>query len=54
MHVVQVKFNDRQAQQELALWAADCAERVPGLFEAQLPHDDRPRKAIEAARLASD
>jgi len=37
--------------QELALWAADCAERVLALFEAECPDDQRPRQAIEAARL---
>ena len=42
---------DTQAKRILALWAADCAERVLGLFEKQMPHDDRPRKAIEAARV---
>jgi hypothetical protein len=30
---------DRQTQRALALWAADCAERVLGLFEAQHPQD---------------
>jgi hypothetical protein len=34
----------------LALWAAECAEHVLGLFEAARPDDPRPRKAIEAAR----
>lgn len=34
----------------LALWAADCAEHVLRLFEAQEPDDVRPREAIEAAR----
>lgn len=33
-----------------ALWAADYAERVLPLFEDVFPGDDRPRKAIEAAR----
>jgi hypothetical protein len=33
-----------------ALWAADCAERVLPCFEDVFPGDDRPRKAIEAAR----
>jgi hypothetical protein len=33
-----------------ALFAADCAERVLPIFEAAYPTDDRPRKAIEAAR----
>ena len=34
----------------LAVWAADCAEHVLGLFEAARPGDDRPRRAIELAR----
>jgi len=34
----------------LAVWAADCAERVLPLFEQHRPQDDRPRQAIEAAR----
>ncbi len=34
----------------LRLFAADCAESVLHLFEAKQPEDDRPRKAIEAAR----
>ncbi|GAA1433830.1 hypothetical protein GCM10009601_57230 [Streptomyces thermospinosisporus] len=34
----------------LALWAADCAEHVLGLFESVRPEDPRPREAIEAAR----
>lgn len=34
----------------LALWAADCAERVIGHFELAHPSDDRPRKAIEGSR----
>jgi hypothetical protein len=34
----------------LALWAAACAEHVLPLFEAVRPDDDRPRRAIEAAR----
>jgi hypothetical protein len=33
-----------------AAWAADCAERVLGLFEAELPRDSRPREAIARAR----
>jgi hypothetical protein len=31
-------------------WAADCATRVLPLYEAKYAGDDRPRKAIEAAR----
>ena len=34
----------------LALWAAECAEHVLGLFEEARPGDARPRAAIEATR----
>ena len=34
----------------LAIWAADCAERVLPFFEKAYPKDDRPRKAIETCR----
>jgi len=34
----------------LAIWAADCAERVLHYFEEKYPEDNRPRKAIEACR----
>jgi hypothetical protein len=34
----------------LAIWAADCAERVLPYFEGKYPDDTRPRKAIEATR----
>lgn len=34
----------------VAGWAADCAERVLGLFEAVAPDDDRPRAAIARTR----
>ena len=34
----------------LALWAAECAEHVLGLFEQARPDDSRPRAAIEAIR----
>lgn len=34
----------------VAAWAADCAERVLSLFEADAPADDRPRAAIARAR----
>ena len=34
----------------LALWAADCADHVLELFEAERPDDERPRQAIKAAR----
>ena len=35
---------------ELRMFAADCAEHVLYLFERDYPNDNRPRKAIEAAR----
>ena len=34
----------------LAIWAADCAERVLPYFEQAYPEDTRPRQAIEACR----
>jgi hypothetical protein len=34
----------------LARWAADCAERVLELYERDRPGDDRPRRAVQAAR----
>src|SRR5439155_5745102 len=34
----------------VAVWAADCAERVLGLFEAEAPGDSRPRDAIAGLR----
>jgi hypothetical protein len=34
----------------VAAWAADCAERVLCLFEAEAPHDRRPRDAIARTR----
>ena len=34
----------------VALWAADCAERVLPLFEAEAPEDDRVRDGIERTR----
>ena len=34
----------------LALWAAHCAEKVLGQFESAQPGDERPRRAIAAAR----
>lgn len=33
-----------------AAWAAECAERVLALFEAEAPGDGRPRDAIARAR----
>jgi hypothetical protein len=37
----------------VAAWAADCAERVLGLFEAQAPGDRRPRDAIARTRASA-
>jgi len=37
-------------RRQVAGWAADCAERVLGLFEAEAPDDDRPRQLIARAR----
>ena len=34
----------------VAAWAADCAERVLGLFEAEAPDDGRPRALIARNR----
>lgn len=34
----------------LAGWAADCAQRVLPLFEAEAPDDDRVRDAVERTR----
>ena len=38
-------------QTNLVKFAADCAERVLPIFEKSYPGDDRPRKAIDAARI---
>ena len=46
----QVSEREDLTEQEQRLIAADFAEHVLPLFEAQYPDDDRPRKAIEAAR----
>ena len=35
-------------QKELAIWAANCAERVLPFFEEKCPNDARPRRAIDA------
>ena len=43
------KFN-KQDQRLLAIWAAECAERVLPFFEKAYPKDHRPRKALEACR----
>jgi hypothetical protein len=38
------------SEQDLRLFAADCADHVLPIYEKQYPKDQRPRKAIEAAR----
>lgn len=40
----------RTGHRTLAVWAADCAERVLPYFEAGHPDDPRPRRAIETCR----
>jgi hypothetical protein len=50
MKAENAKQLDEQDQRSLALWAADCAEHVLVCFEEQYLGDDRPRKAIGAAR----
>lgn len=37
-------------RRRVAGWAANCAERVLALFEAEAPDDDRPRRLIARAR----
>ena len=51
--VRQARLISRTAWDETGaqLFAADCAEHVLHLFEKNCPGDDRPRKAIEAARV---
>jgi hypothetical protein len=43
-------LRDKAAHKVIAVWAADCAERVLPYFEEKYPEDNRPRKAIEACR----
>jgi len=45
-----MKKYEKEDQRLMAIWAADCAERVLPLFEKAYPKDERPRKAIEACR----
>lgn len=40
----------RTDHRTLAIWAADCAERVVPYFEEKSPGDNRPREAIEMLR----
>ena len=41
------------SERDQRLFAADCAEHVLGAFEAVRPDDDRPRRAIAAARACA-
>ena len=50
MKIAPAKSPAKLDQKLLALWAADCAEHVLLFFEKKHPQDDRPRKAIAAAR----
>jgi len=45
------KKYSREDQRLMAIWAADCAQRVLSFFEEAYPKDDRPRNAIEACRM---
>lgn len=44
------KKYSKDDQQTLAIWAADCAERVLHLFETEATDDMRPRNAIAKCR----
>ncbi len=41
-------------ERALRLFAADCAEHTLHIFERLCPNDDRPRKALKAARLFAE
>jgi hypothetical protein len=45
-----IRRMDTWNEKTLRLFAADCAEHVLGIYEKQYPKDERPRKAIQAAR----
>ena len=45
-----VRRLDTWTEKSARLFAADCAEHVLPIFEKKQPNDDRPRKAVEAAR----
>jgi hypothetical protein len=44
------KLVSKTDQKVLAIWAADCAERVLPYFEKAFPKDKRPRLAIDAGQ----
>ncbi len=43
-------MSELKDHQLLALWTAECAERVVSLFSDLSPDDERPHLAIQAAR----
>lgn len=45
------KKYSKEDQRSLAIWAADCAERVLLFFEEAFPEGDRLRNAIETCRM---
>ena len=49
-HVPSPQTLDDADRRAVAGWAADCAERVLGIFETEVPGDLRPREAIARAR----
>ncbi|MCX6555857.1 MAG: hypothetical protein NTW95_00250 [Candidatus Aminicenantes bacterium] len=48
--ISKMKRVSNEEKKSLALWAADRAEKVLANFEEYCPEDDRPQKAIAAAR----
>jgi hypothetical protein len=48
------KYGVHLDDSKLRHYAADCAEDVLSIFESEFPDDDRPRRAIQAARDFSD
>lgn len=48
--MIDAELLSKQDHRTLVLWAADCSEHVLPCFEEKCPKDNRPRKAIEAAR----
>ena len=45
-----IELVGKTSHKTLAIWAADCAERVLPYFEEKYPEDTRPRQAIETCR----
>lgn len=41
---------EKQKHRTLVLWVIDCSERILAIFEDKYPEDNRPRKAVEAAK----